>query len=607
MEKYNNIEELKNSVKNLPEMPGVYLFLDKNETIIYVGKAKNLKKRVSNYFSKNHDSGKTRILVSKIFSLNHIVVETETDALLLENNLIKKYKPRYNILLKDDKTYPWICIKNEDFPRVFQTRNVFNDGSKYYGPYTSIFLVRTILNLLRNLFPLRTCKLNLSPENIIKGNYKVCLEYHINNCTGPCVSNQTSEEYNNYIEQIHNILKGNFSSVFDFLQKSMSSFAKNLEFEKANEIKNKIEILKSYKSKSTVAGSIKGNIDVFSIADDSKTVFVNYLRVVDGSVIQIHTIEFKKKLDEDIVDVLPLAIVEILHSKVSGFSNAKEILVPFSIDYPDEKVKITIPQKGDKMSLLELSKKNLKYYILEQNKRKDLIDPERHKNRILLQMQKDLRLQELPVHIECFDNSNIQGTNPVASCVVFKNAKPSKKDYRKFIVKTVEGPDDFASMREILYRRYKRLSDENLELPKLIIIDGGKGQLSSAVESLKALNLYGKIAIIGIAKKLEEIFFPEDSIPIYLDKNSETLKVIQHARNEAHRFGITFHRDLRSKNFLKSELEQIPGVGEKTIEKLLQNFKSVKKISEKNINELSQILGEAKAKQIFDYFKQNLT
>ena len=600
------LTKLHDIAKLLPSLPGVYHFYDEVDTVIYIGKAKKLQKRVLSYFTKKHDSGKTRVLVKKIRKISHIVVETETDALLLENNLIKKHQPKYNILLKDDKTYPWICVKNEDFPRVFMTRNYINDGSKYYGPYTSIYLVKTILKLFKDLFKLRTCKHNLSTKNILANKFKVCLEYHINNCKAPCVGLQTAYEYDKYIDQIHNILKGNFTNVIQYLKTIMTSYATKYEFEKAQDIKEKLDILKTYQKKSTVVSNNVGNVDVFSIDSDEDFVFVNYLRVVNGAIIQVQTLEFKQKIDESLEDILPSAITEILYTKTTGFSNAKEIIVPFNIYYNINNTKITVPQKGEKHKLLELSQRNLKYFILEKKKKKTLVDPDRHKNRILLKIKQDLRLSELPVHIECFDNSNIQGTNPVAACVVFRNAKPFKKDYRKFKIKTVVGPDDFASMEEVMSRRYKRLIKEKQSLPQLIIIDGGKGQLSSAYRSLKELNLHKTIAIIGIAKRLEEIFFPGDNIPIYLDKNSETLKVIQHARNEAHRFGITFHRDLRSKNFIKSQLENIPGVGEKTIIKLLTEFKTIDAIFSKNIDEIAKITGISKAKIILEYLGQNL-
>lgn len=600
----DKIKILKQEALKLPHQPGVYLFYNNKETIIYVGKAKNLKNRVSSYFSQKFDNTKTKILVKHIVKFEHIVVETETDALLLENNLIKKYQPRYNILLKDDKTYPWICIKNETFPRVIQTRNLIKDGSKYYGPYTSIRMVRVLLRLFKTLFQIRTCTYKLTEENIKNSKFKVCLEYHIGNCKAPCVGKQTETDYEEQISQIHNILKGNFATVKSWLKEKMQQFSENLEFERAQEIKDKLEILENYQGKSMVLNSASGNFDVFSILSDEDFAYVNYLKVVSGAVINIHTTEFKKKLNESDEDILPSAIIEIINKQQSGFDEIHELILPFSIDFDFFNLKKTVPKIGDKQKLLELSKRNAKYFRLDKIKQRTLVDSDRHKKRILNTMKKDLRMNELPVHIECFDNSNIQGAYPVASCVVFKNGKPSKKDYRKFNIKTVEGPDDFASMEEVIFRRYKRILDENKPLPQLIITDGGKGQLSSAVKSLKKLDLINKITVIGIAKRLEEIFFAGDSVPLYLDKNSETLKVIQQARNEAHRFGITFHRNKRSKNFIKSELENIPGVGEKTIQQLFSCFKSVKEISEAEIKNIENCVGKKKSEIIYAYLKK---
>ncbi len=601
----NHIENLKQEALKLPQKPGVYIFYNDKGTIIYVGKAKILKNRVSSYFSKNYDNTKTKILVRHIVKFEHIVVETETDALLLENNLIKKYRPRYNILLKDDKTYPWICIKNEAFPRVFQTRNVIKDGSKYFGPYTSVRMVRVLLRLLKSLFQIRTCNYKLTTENILSGKFKICLEHHIGNCKAPCVGKQTEENYNEQIIQIQNILKGNFSTVKAYLKDRMLQYSANLKFEKAQEIKEKLDVLQEYQSKSTILSSSSGNFDVFSILSDDDFAYLNYLKVVDGAVINVHTTEFKKKLNETDNEILPSAIIEIINKQQSGFEEIKEIILPFNSDYNFFNIKITVPKIGDKLKLIELSQRNAKYFRLDKIKQRTLVDSDRHKKRILNTMKKDLQMNELPVHLECFDNSNIQGAYPVASCVVFKNAKPSKKEYRKFNIKTVEGPDDFASMEEVIYRRYKRLKEEKSELPQLIIVDGGKGQLNSAVKSLKKLDLLGKITIIGIAKRLEEIFFPGDSVPLYLDKNSETLKVIQNARNEAHRFGITFHRNKRSKDFIKSELEKIPGIGKKTIEQLFSCFKSVKEISETEEKILEKCVGKSKSEIIFNYFQKN--
>ena len=595
-------DSLKNIIKNLPNLPGVYQFFDKDRNIIYIGKAKNLKKRVSSYFTKTHDdSPKTRILVRKITDIKHIIVKNENDALLLENNLIKKYKPRYNVLLKDDKTYPWICIKNENFPRVFQTRNVVKDGSLYFGPYTSVMTVRTILDLLHKIYKLRTCKLNLTNENIKQGKFKVCLEYHINNCLAPCVAKQTSEDYNEKIEQIKNILKGNVGSVIKYLTQQMQEYAQNLEFEKAQDLKEKIERLKQYQSKSTVVNVNINDVDVFTVSDDEKYAYVNYMRIINGAVIQSFTSEVKKKLDEEKQDILLQSIVEI---RQRFNSTAKEIIVPFELDFEIEGAKINVPKIGDKKKLLDLSQRNVMYFHKDRKKHYENLDPMKNVQRKLEQVKKDLHLTELPYHIEGFDNSNIQGTNPVASCVVFKNAKPSKKDYRHFKIKTVEGPNDFASMEEIIFRRYSRLLNENKELPQLIVIDGGKGQLSAAVSSLKKLNLYGKIAIIGIAKKLEEIYFPNDQYPILLNKNSETLKLIQHIRNESHRFGITFHRQLRSKNFIKTQLDEIKGIGDKTKQKLLKKYKTIENIKDADFEDISALIGKQKAKILFEYFRE---
>ncbi len=603
VKKSNNIEYIKSLLNVLPNKPGIYQFFDKSEKIIYIGKAKNLKKRVSSYFFKKHISAKTQILVNKIRDIRHTIVDTEEDALLLENNLIKKYRPKYNVLLKDDKTYPWICIKNEDFPRIFLTRNVIKDGSLYFGPYTSVKLVRNILDMLKHHYKTRTCKLKLSEENIQNGKYKVCLEYHIGNCKAPCIGNQTAKDYNDSINEIKNILTGNISSVTKHLRKLMLKYSELYKFEKANEIKEKIQFLEKFQSKSTVVNPRINNIDVFSIIDDEEYAYVNFLKVVNGSIIQAQNIEIKKKLDEDKTQLLPIAIIEI-RQRVQSFS--KEIIVPFNIDYSLNDIKFLIPKRGDKKKLLELSERNAKIYRLERHKQYEKINHSKHVDRILQTMQKDLRLNILPVHIEGFDNSNIQGTNPVASCVVFRNAKPSKKDYRKYNIKTVEGANDFASMEEIVYRRYKRLLDEKQSLPQLIIIDGGKGQLSAALKSIDKLELRNKIAIIGIAKKLEEIFFPEDPIPLYLDKNSETLKLIQQVRDEAHRFGITFHRDKRSKAMIKSELDEINGIGEKTKQRLLIELKSIENIKKADFSELEKIVGKAKAKLVFDVFHSKL-
>lgn len=588
-------------ISTLPNAPGVYQYYDKNGKILYVGKAKDLKKRVSSYFNKTQDSAKTRVLVKKIASVKHIVVETETDALLLENNLIKKYQPRYNVLLKDDKSYPWICIKKEPFPRVFPTRQVIKDGSEYYGPYTNMKTVHVLMELIRGLYPLRTCNYKLTQENIKANKFKVCLEYHLGNCLGPCEGLMSEKEYEENIEAIRNIIKGNFKQSLQKFRNQMKDLAENLHFEEAQRVKEKIEILENYQSKSTVINPKINNVDIFSIVSDESYGYINFIQISHGAIIRSHTMEIKKKLDESDQDLLRLAIIEI-RNRFNSLS--KEIYVPFKIEM-GENIKVSVPKVGDKKHILDLSERNAKYYRLERFKQSKIVDPERHEKRIMNQMKKDLRLPELPRHIECFDNSNIQGANPVAACVVFKNAKPSKKEYRKFNIKTVSGPNDYASMEEVVYRRYKRLMDEDKSLPQLIVVDGGKGQLSSALKSLEKLNLRGKIAIIGIAERLEELYYPDDPVPLYLDKKSETLKVIQQMRNEAHRFGLNFHRSKRSKEALETELEDIPGVGEKTIVQLLRQFKSKKRIKEASFDELSTVIGTARAKKVFTYFQNS--
>ena len=585
----------------LPNKPGIYQYLDQTNTIIYIGKAKNLRKRVSSYFTKNHDHRKTALLVRNIADIKHMVVESEQDALLLENNLIKKYQPRYNIRLKDDKSYPWICIKNEAFPRVFKTRNLVRDGSKYFGPYTSIYTVRTLLELFKSEYKLRTCNYNLSPENIASGKYKVCLEYHIGNCKGPCEGYVSVEEYEQGIADIADILKGNISGVIKHLEGMMADMAENLNFEEAAAIKEKYDSLKRYQSRSTVVSPVITDVDVYSIEEDENFAFINYLKIIKGAIIQTFTLEIKKGLDENTEELLLAGIIEI-RQKI--FSNAREILVPFKLENVIENVTFRVPQRGEKKQLLDLSKRNAKYFRLEKDKQAVLKNPQVRTDRILNTIKKDLQLKELPERIECFDNSNLQGTNPVAACVVFKNAKPAKKEYRHFNIKTVEGPNDFASMEEVVYRRYKRLKKENKPLPNLIVVDGGKGQLSATMKAMDKLELRGKITVIGIAKRLEEIYFPGDSVPLYINKNSETLKVIQHLRDEAHRFGITFHRDKRSKSFIKSELGNINGIGEKTTEKLLKDFKSVKQIKQQKLDALEASIGKAKARVVYDYFQK---
>jgi len=597
----NTSDYLKGIVSNLPEKPGIYQYLNSEGTIIYVGKAKNLKRRVYSYFSKEHEPGKTRILVSKIADIRYIVVNTEEDALLLENNLIKKYKPRYNVLLKDDKTYPSICVSNEYFPRVYKTRRVVRDGSTYYGPYSHLPSMYALLDLVKHLYPIRTCHLNLTPENIRAGKFKVCLEYHIKNCAGPCVGLMAHDEYLKNIAEVKEILKGNTQEISKALFDKMQELASELKFEEAHKIKEKYELIENYRAKSEVVSSILHNIDVFSIADDDKSAFINYLHITNGSINQAFTFEYKKRLNETTEELLSLGIIE-MRERYKSLS--KEIIVPFEIDIELNGVTFTVPQRGDKKKLLELSQMNVKQYKVDRLKQAEKLNPEQRSIRIMKKMQSDFQMKELPMHIECFDNSNIQGAYPVASCVVFKKAKPSKKDYRHFNIKTVEGPNDFASMEEIVYRRYKRLLDEEQSLPQLVIVDGGKGQLSSAQKIFTELNLTGRITLIGIAKKLEEIFFPGDPYPLYLDKNSESLKVIQHLRDEAHRFGITFHRNKRSKGQTKSALDELKGIGEKTKTALLKEFKSVKRIQEASFEEVSAIVGEAKAKIIHDNLRK---
>ncbi len=596
-----HIAFLKEKAAGLPDKPGVYQYIDNKGVIIYVGKAKNLKKRVYSYFTKYHDTGKTRILVKNIRKISHIVVDTEQDALLLENNLIKKYQPRYNAMLKDDKTYPWICIKNEPFARVFSTRNFIRDGSTYFGPYTSGRTLKVILDFIRQLYPLRTCALNLSQKQIDLGKYKVCLEYHIGNCLAPCIGKQSVGNYNQNIESIKNILRGNIGQVIKTLKKEMGALSRKYMFEEAQKMKEKLDHLENYQAKSTIVSPTVHNIDVFSFIEDEGSAYVNFLKVVNGGIIQVHTVEMKKRTIEEKESLLLTAITEIRQRMLS---TSREIVVPFNLGFKLDNVKFLVPKRGDKKKLLDLSMRNAFYFKREKIKQEMNRTPQKRVDRIMETMKKDLRLTQQPVHIEGFDNSNIQGTNPVASCVVFKNGKPSKRDYRHFNIKTVVGADDFASMQEIIFRRYKRLLDEKQTLPQLIVIDGGKGQLGAAINSLTELGLIGKIAIIGIAKKLEEIYFPSDSVPIYLDKNSETLKIIQHIRNESHRFGITFHRQKRSKAFIKSELQNISGIGEKLIERLLTEFKSVETIKTKTAQQLASVIGKAKGQSVFEYFNR---
>ena len=585
-------------LQTLPDTAGVYQFFDAKDTILYIGKAKNLKKRVRSYFNKEHEYGKTNVLVKKIRAIKHIVVASETDALLLENNLIKKYQPRYNVLLKDDKSYPWICIKKERFPRVFSTRRVIKDGSEYFGPYTSIKTVYTLLDLIKGLFSLRTCNYDLAEDKIANQKFKVCLEFHLGNCKGACEGKEFEADYLQNLASVREILKGNFKNSLSVFKNQMKALSADLKFEEAQILKEKISILENYQSKSTIVNPKISDVEVYSIVSDERYAYVNFLQVSHGAIIRAHTMELKKKLDEPDPELLSLAITEI---RYRFKLQSDEIYVPFKVDLSSN-LKVTIPKLGDKKHLLDLSLRNAKYQRLEQLKQIKITDPDRHTKRIMNQMKSDLRLDKAPTHIECFDNSNIQGTHPVAACVVFKNGKPSKKEYRHFNIKTVEGPDDFASMTEVVYRRYKRLLDEGQPLPQLIIIDGGKGQLSAALKSLDELGLREKIAIIGIAKRLEELFYPNDPIPLYLYKKSETLKIIQQLRNEAHRFGIEHHRNRRSKSALKSELESISGIGDKTRIQLLQAFKSAQRVSFAKLDELEHIVGKSKAQKIYNFY-----
>ncbi|WP_223606744.1 excinuclease ABC subunit UvrC [Chryseobacterium sp. OSA05B] len=586
-------------LKTLPSEPGVYRYYDKNDQLLYVGKAKHLKKRVLSYFNKNLPGYRIKIMVGKIVRLETTIVNSEYDALLLENNLIKEHRPFYNVLLKDDKTYPWICIKNENFPRIFLTRNVIKDGSEYYGPYAKVRPAKILLDTIKHIYKLRTCNLNLSPAKINEGKYKVCLEYHIKNCEGPCEDLESKEDYDEKIDAIRGIIKGDFRKAREYLINQMMKHAENLKFEEAQIIKERLDILEDYQAKNTVVNPNIDDVDVFGMTSDETAAYVNFFKIRNGNIIQSFTTEIKKILEETDEDIMEEALIEI-RQKFS--SDSKEVLLPFHLSVEIPNVKLIVPKVGDKKRIVELSEKNAKEYRLEKLKQVQIVDPERHTNRIMAEMQKLLRMPVEPRHIEGFDNSNIQGTNPVSACVVFKDGKPSKADYRIFHPKTVEGANDFATMEEVIYRRYKRLLDEGEDLPQLILIDGGKGQLSSAVKSLRLLGLYGKITIVGIAKRLEEIFFPEDSIPLYLDKKSETLKILQRVRDEAHRFGVKHHRTRRKNSTIKSELEEIPGVGEKTIELLLSKLKSVKRIRESSMETLEEILGKSKAKVIWEYF-----
>ena len=595
-------EYIQSILKVLPHKPGVYQYFDSAGTIIYVGKAKSLRNRVSSYFNKQqYESGKTAVLVRRIADIKYMVVESEMDALLLENSLIKKHKPRYNIIWKDDKSYPSIVIKKEPFPRIFATRQLIKDGSEYHGPHASVKVMHTVLDLVRKLYPIRSCSLPLTKPNIEAGKFKVCLEYHLGNCKGPCEGKQSLEDYEQNVENIRKIIRGNFGEAIRELKAMMQEKAANYEFEEAHILKEKIETLENFQARSTIVNPGIHNVDVFSIATDNHSGYVNFMKINNGVIVQGYTAEVKKKMDESDEELLEYSIIEI-REKLQ--SNSREIIVPMELDLRLPGVELTVPQRGDKKKLLDLSLRNSKHYMLDMQKQQEIIDPERHTSRLLETIKNDLHLKELPIHIECFDNSNIQGTNPVSACVVFKNAKPSKNDYRKFNVKTVQGPNDFDTMKEAVHRRYSRLVEEGESLPQLIVIDGGKGQLGAALESLDLLGLRGKVAIIGIAKRLEEIYFPGDSLPIYLDKRSETLKVIQHLRDEAHRFGLSHHRDRRSKEALRSELTEIPGVGFRTTQQLIFHFKTVKKVKEASLEELEEVVNKKLARLVFDYFSK---
>ena len=592
-------DRIKSIISTLPDSPGVYQYFDKEGRIIYVGKAKNLKRRVSSYFNKTAQSVKTAVMLRHVADLKYIVVGSEEDALHLENSMIKEYQPRYNILLKDDKTYPWIVVKKEPFPRIFLTRNVVRDGSRYYGPYANVNLAKVIIALIRRLYPVRSCNLMLTAENISKGKFRKCLEYHIKNCTAPCVGEESAENYDEYIRQAKQILNGETARLSAYLKDEMYRLAGEMRFEEAQKMKEKLELLENYRSKSVIVNSSVHNVDVFGYDEDDDAAYINYLHIKEGAIVQSMTISYRKRIDETREDILMIGVTEL---RGRFGSTAKEIIVPFDTGVESSNYTAVVPQRGDKKRLLEISERNARQYRIDKLKQSEKLNPEQRTTRLLKQVASDFRLSELPRHMECFDNSNIQGTNPVSSCVVFKDGKPAKKEYRHFNVKTVEGANDFATMYEAVYRRYKRLSDEMQPLPQLIIIDGGKGQLHFAVNALKDLGLYGKVAIAGIAKRLEEIYFPDDSVPLYIDKNSESLKVVQRMRDEAHRFGITHHRNRRSKGQVVSELDSIPGIGEKTRETLLKQFKSLKRIKEASFDELVSAVGAAKAQKLASYF-----
>lgn len=597
MAKHRKSAELEEKIRILPTTPGVYMYLDAEGKVIYVGKAKNLKRRVSSYFNRTHDSTRTNLLVRAIADMRYIVVPTEQDALNLENSMIKEYQPRYNVLLKDDKSYPWIVVTKEHFPRVYMTRQNIKDGSKYFGPYTDTASAKTVLNLIHDLFKIRTCRHPITSEYIQRGKGRLCLDYHLKRCGGPCTGLVTEEEYGLQIERIKQILRGDMNELLDYLRGEMERLAAELKFEEAQVLKEKYDRVSRYTAKSVIVSRTIGDIDVFGVDDDGGAdVYINYMHVRKGAVVRSLTLEYKRRLEEPVSQLLGYAMAEV--SRQLGVTYG-QVLVALEPDVAPEGVEFIIPQRGDKAKLLEVSEKNARQYKVDALKQMERLNPEQRTTRLMERMKSDFRLNVLPRHIECFDNSNIQGTNPVASCVVFRDGKPSKKDYRHFNIKTVEGPDDFASMKEVLTRRYTRLRDEGQELPQLIVVDGGKGQLSAAVEALDEMGLRGVIAVAGIAKRLEEIYFPGDSIPLYIDKNSETLRVVQHMRDEAHRFGITHHRNRRSKGQTVSALDSIAGVGPKTREALLSHFRSVKRIKEADLDEIASVVGPSKASIVY--------
>lgn len=602
MAKHDKSPQLKEKISFLPDSPGVYTYYDAEGKVIYVGKAKNLKRRVSSYFNRTHDCLRTNLLVRAIADMSYIVVPTEQDALNLENSMIKEFKPRYNVLLKDDKSYPWIVVTNELYPRVFLTRHYIKDGSRYYGPYTNTQVARTVLDLIGELYPIRTCRLPITPDYLAKEKGRLCLQYHIKKCRGCCTGEISVEEYNGYIERIKQILRGETHELLEYLRDDMARLASELKFEEAQAVKERYQLIERYQARSVIVSQTVNDVDVFAIDDDDRDVYINYMHVRRGAVVRSVTLRYKRSLDESQSQLLAYALDEIKQSLGVVYD---EVIVPVAPEVEMDGVTFTIPRRGDKAKLLEVSQKNARQAKIDALKHMEKVNPEQRTERLLERMRADFRLNVLPTHIECFDNSNIQGTNPVASCVVFRNGKPSKRDYRHFNIKTVVGPDDFASMKEVLTRRYTRLMQEGEELPQLVVVDGGKGQLSAAVEALEAIGLRGTIAVAGIAKRLEEIYFPGDSVPLYIDKNSETLKVVQHMRDEAHRFGITFHRDKRSKFQIVSELDSIKGVGPKTAEALLRHFKSVKRIRQASLDEIAAVVGMAKARVITEGFAQN--